>query len=120
MIKPYVESLSLQESWRAEDVYAECLYGHSVLYICTDGFVILKEMKDAYSEEKELFIWIAQSMNDDPRRSMIHEYSSELEQIAKQINAKKITFGSSRPGYERVLGEGWKMSRHFEKAVQHG
>jgi len=117
-VKPYLELIAKDYPWRPEDVYAECLYKDAVLYQNTDGFVVLKQVTEPYSEEQELFVWVACSYHNNGT-SVIHDYYHEIEQIALSIKAKRITFGAKRIGYDRVMSPEWSATRIYERAV-HG
>jgi hypothetical protein len=115
-VKPYLEEIAKDYPWRPEDVYAECLYKEAVLYQNTDGFVVLKQVNDPYSEERQLFIWIGCSY-ENKGGSLIDELYPEIEQIARSIQAKSITFGSKRIGYDRVMGPEWVATRTYERLI---
>ncbi len=61
-VKPGVEEILAtqpQLSYKPEDVYAECLYGESTLWVAEEGFVVARSYTDPYSGKKILFVWIA-------------------------------------------------------------
>lgn len=117
-VKPYLEEIAKGYTWRTEDVYAECLYKDAVLYQNTKGFVVLKQTIEPYSEEKQLFVWIACSYQNTGA-SVIDDYYHEIEEIARSIGAKAVTFGTKRIGYDRVMSPEWSATRMYERAI-HG
>lgn len=91
------------ETWRPEDVYAACVYGNAVLYTSPDGFLVFQPMKDEYTLEPYLHIWIAYGLGE----TLVKDYDSEVVRIAKTNNYEKITFKSPRRGWEKLSD--WKV-----------
>lgn len=90
------------ENWIPEDVYVAIINGTSTLHLgyldnqyC--GFLVLTPMKESYTNKQTLHVWLAYSERHD-----IHELAlQEVEQMARNINASKITLDSPRRGWER-------------------
>jgi hypothetical protein len=84
------------DGWIPEDVYAFLIGGHATLYVNEGewrGFVILQLLPN-YSG-KRLHIWIAHGVGE------VVSYMEEIRQIAKHAGADRITFESSRKGWEK-------------------
>jgi hypothetical protein len=78
--------------WIPEDIYAALQAGHSTLHVNGEGFVVLTPRKDF--DGMTLFVWVAYGEGD-----VFEKYLPELEMMARQINAKRIRFESSRKGW---------------------
>ncbi len=90
---------SSSQHWLPEDVYmalktesAEAFRG--VLEGETAGFVILQKHQSL--DGTELFIWAAHTMEDG------RDFYEDIEQIAKDVGAKRVVFWSNRMGWRRL------------------
>jgi hypothetical protein len=85
------------EQWIPEDVYASLMAGKSVLWLlkrdeyCV-GFLV------GYAKEDEFHIWCAYGMAGGE----LDKWFAILTDIARKGGAKRITFDSWRPGWNRV------------------
>jgi hypothetical protein len=109
MIKDGVEAVqSHQDAWIVEDVYHAIRAGISSLYIgFLDGeyvgFLVVTPQQNY--DGMQLFIWCCYAKTDhDP----IQLFSNDLKEIAEQVQAKRILFGSSRKWERRLSEHGWK------------
>lgn len=115
-VKEVLERLSsVSDGWIPEDVYAFLISGQATLYVNDGdwkGFCILQLVPD-YSQ-KRLHVWIAQT-TDDPKA-----YMAEVEMLARQIGASRITFDSPRKGWVRRaerLGFKPRMTRYEKELI---
>ena len=89
------------EWWIPEDIYADCVFQRSMLWLFKEndralGFVVLQP-----KEDKTLHIWCAYANEPNHmKRAFI-----EIQNIAKQGNMEKITFDSWRKGWEKMAKE---------------
>jgi hypothetical protein len=85
-----------------EDVYCAIKMGGASLHLLMVddvecGFVVLRGIQDF--DGARLHIWVLYAKSDV---DVMAEFSDELDNLARNINAAKITFGTSRRGWERV------------------
>lgn len=94
-----------QEGIWPEDVFADLKAGYSSLFLCEDGFVILRPEPTA-GARKRLLVWFAYSSSGS---SVIRKYADDIDAIAKMLECQTVEFAdpSARRGYERVLPEGY-------------
>lgn len=80
------------EPWIPEDVYAEIKNGAATLHMDKDGggFVVLQ--KQSQYDGISLHIWCAYSKSIKP----LEVYIQEIEQMARNIGAKRLTLSSKR------------------------
>ena len=89
------------EWWIPEDIYADCVFQRSMLWLFIEndralGFVVLQP-----KEDKTLHIWCAYANEPNHmKRAFI-----EIQNISKQGNMEKITFDSWRKGWEKMAKE---------------
>ena len=88
------------ETWRPEDVYAACVNAQAFFYVADDGFVVVKPLRDAYSGEQYLHVWIAWGDGVD----LVERYKSEVDKLAAVAGCNRIELVSPRRGWERVAG----------------
>lgn len=90
------------DGWIVEDVYCTLRQGGASLYLVDIdgeevGFVVLRQFNDY--DGPRLHIWLLHSRSDV---DVMAEFSDELDNIARQINASTITFGTTRRGWAKV------------------
>jgi hypothetical protein len=80
------------EPWIPEDIYTELKNGTATLHIEKDGggFVVLQ--KTPQYDGVALHIWAAYSEGLEP----LETYIAEIEQMARNIGAKRLTLSSKR------------------------
>ena len=80
------------EPWIPEDIYTELKNGTATLHVEKDGggFVVLQ--KQAQYDGIALHIWAAYSKSLKP----LENYIKEIEQMARNIGAKRLTLSSKR------------------------
>jgi hypothetical protein len=102
-IKKGLDNLLLKapDLWIPEDVYTELMLNKASLYIAEDtellGFTILNTTMQY--NMLMLNVWIAVSFSE-PENTLFA--INEVKKIAESINAKYITFSSSRKGIEKL------------------
>jgi len=87
------------EAWLAEDVYLELARGGSYLWATDDlqGFVVLQVHASPY--ERDLHVWIACNRTSAPAG----EFMPQLVDIAAAQGCDRVTWESSRKGWERAV-----------------
>lgn len=90
------------DGWIAEDVYFTLRNGGATLYLVLIdgeevGFVVLRSISDF--DGQRLHIWLLHARSDV---DVMAEFSDELDNIARSINASHITFGTTRRGWAKV------------------
>ena len=93
---------------RTEDVYLDLALKRSLLFVCDDGFVILKKEQKA-NLDWEALIWWAYSKSST---SAILHYEEQVAEIAKILECTSVGFldPNARRGYDRVLPDNWTLS----------
>lgn len=100
--------------WRPEDVYAQCYAGHAFLWLCDDGFMVVKITQNQFDLEKELFVWICCSSSENG----ITDYMEDIKIFAKEYQCKRISFESPRSGFHRLARQNnWKEMTRFTFSV---
>ena len=84
--------------WIPEDIYAACVNQQAFFYLVDDGFVVLRSYidDDGYLA---LLVWVAVSDSND--HGALERNAPAIEQKAQEINARRVVFHSTRPGYLR-------------------
>lgn len=87
------------EAWLAEDVYLELARGGSYLWTTPDleGFVVIQIHSTPF--ERDLHVWIACNRTDAPAG----EFIPQLKDIAAEAQCDRVTWESSRKGWERAI-----------------
>ena len=108
------------QDWIAEDIYSAIRANSSWLYLglvqhAYVGFCVLTPTVGYAC--KMLHVWCVYNATD---LDVIALFADELEKIARSIGARKITFLSPRPGWERRLkGYGFRPGDTlYEKDVK--
>ena len=83
-----------QADWIPEDVYSAIQSGTSTLHVADEGFFVLTPRNDFNGVT--LFVWIAYGEGN-----VFEKYEPQLEQMARQIKARRIRFESSRRGWSK-------------------
>lgn len=91
------------DDWLPEDVYMLLKNGGATLYIGEDdegdyqGFIVLRLIPTFHGSKVE--VWCAHSST---RRPIMERYWPEVQAIAKQAGASRISFSSAREEWHRV------------------
>jgi hypothetical protein len=91
------------DDWMPEDIYMSIRQGQAALYVGEDeqgeyqGFLIMQVIPMFHGAK--LHVWCAYSAAKQP---LMRTYFSQLQDIARQVKAKKITFSSNREEWEIV------------------
>ena len=88
-----------EEPFIPEDVYASVKTGASHLYLVDNGFVVLQNIKESYTNDPILFVWLAWHTGEEDLSDFVYD---ELNKIAKSIGAKTIQWTSPRRWTRRV------------------
>ncbi len=102
-----LETCRLQDTgdvW-LEDIYACIKYGHATLHVGLvdgryGGFIILTVQTDAHTARQHLHVWYCSNHDgfDILTQGQVH-----LEEMARRMNASKITLRADRMSFERLL-----------------
>jgi hypothetical protein len=97
-IKPSLEEISkLGGDWIPEDAYCDIKVGKAQLYLgIKDGYFIGYIITQLIGQS--LHVWAAYSNSHD----ILSEGLKQIADIAKQMNAKEITFNSYRSGWKKI------------------
>lgn len=95
-------SIESPDGWIAEDVYCALRNGTATLYLVVideeeAGFVVLRSIGGFDGQRLHIWLLHARSGVD-----VMAEFSDELDNIARSINASIITFGTTRRGWAKV------------------
>ena len=115
-IKQSVEQIRVdcKVEWRSEDVYAQCYAGHAFLWMCDDGFMVVKIQCNQFTLAKELFVWICWSGH----AKGISEYMPDIKDFAAEHQCKKVVFGSPRKGFSKLADQNqWRQVTEFSFTV---
>ena len=86
------------ECWIPEDVYAKAIYQQAHIWLVksengnTDGFFILEPSGDT------CHVWCAWAVESD----LLVDGVEQIEKIARETGARRITFDTNRAGWSRV------------------
>lgn len=102
-----VQNRSNQSHWLPEDVYFACRSGASKLHVSYvdgeySGFCVLTPVQ--HYDGTVLHIWCAYNASN---HDVLTLYEEDIEQIARAIKARRITFWSSRKFERRVAKYGY-------------
>jgi hypothetical protein len=85
------------EDWIPEDIYANCLFGKSLLWV-----FIVDNKPVAFAvllpEGETVHVWCGWTSVP----GMLDQYIAETEKILRSMNYTKISFSSWRPGWDKV------------------
>lgn len=100
--------ISLDDARLYAQVFVACRRSRAFLFESPEGFVVLRPLAS-----KGLWIWIAESNRPVDRLS----YLNEIIDLARQVGAKYLGFGSDRKGFYRVAP---KLGFEPEEAIYNG
>ena len=101
-LRDSIISIEQPDGWLPEDVYCAVKMGGASLYLVMVndievGFLVLRALQDF--DGPRLHIWILHAYSD---ADVMAEFSDKLDDLARQIKATRITFGTTRRGWEKV------------------
>ncbi|WP_163557594.1 hypothetical protein [Halomonas sp. NO4] len=96
--------------WSPDDVYAACVEGRAFLFVCPEGFCILRPLAGSVTTVQ---VWIVYGEGD----SLITRYEPEIERLAREIGARRLVFTSTRPGYRRVMRRWSRDGNDYERYI---
>lgn len=90
------------EEWIPEDIYSECMNGRALAFVGTEGaeakgFLIVQPMG------KHMHVWAAWSLINN--EEFVIEGLKFAKDLARQSNAKYLTFSSHRKGWTKRAAE---------------
>ena len=91
------------DDWIPEDVYHLIKAGDSALYMALrdgtyDGFLVVRQLVAEFSRTPTLHVWLAYHVTTDDVREHVDGF---LRQLAQNMGARRITFGSPRMGWAK-------------------
>ncbi|MCF2133870.1 MULTISPECIES: hypothetical protein [Mycetohabitans] len=108
------------DGWLPEDVYCAIKLGGASLYLLEvdgkrQGFVVLRVIHEI--DGPRLHIWVLYA---DTRVDVMALFSDDIDAIARAAGASKVTFGTTRCGWQRVAPRyGFKRRETlYERNVQ--
>jgi hypothetical protein len=104
-VRPALDSMGKGDGWIPEDLYMAIKTNAATLYMVSidgdeHGFLILRVLHDF--DGPRLHIWVLYSFS---KVDLMTEFDEHLTNIARQVNASRITFGSTRKGWSKVAGK---------------
>jgi hypothetical protein len=101
-VRPGLEAMDKGDGWLPEDLYLSLKTNGATLYMVTidgteHGFLVLRSIPDF--DGVRLHIWV---LNSNSKVDLMAEFSDELDAIGRSINATRLTFSSTRPGWAKV------------------
>lgn len=91
------------DDWLPEDIYMSIKLGNAALYIGEDehgdylGFLVMQVLPMFHGSK--LHIWCAYSATKMP---LMRSFFPQIQEIAKQVSAKKISFSSMREEWDKA------------------
>jgi hypothetical protein len=105
-----------QLTYRAEDVYAECMSGNATLFILGKNFAVTTMYLDKFTDSKIFLVWLAWGRN----MQNAHKLVTFFEQVARDSGCAYIESMTSidRLG-EYHLENGWRLdTRVFRRDLE--
>ena len=104
-IRDAVAAILAGDGETPEEVYAECRFGRAQLYVCAQGFVVLKKYLREDNGCPELLVWLAQGEGG----GLLQAHLPQLERIARELGAATLVFRTRRRGFARLLDARWQL-----------
>jgi hypothetical protein len=82
-----------KERFIPEDVYASIKTGAAQLFTAPDGFMVLQNQRNEFTNQPTLHVWLTYHANNE---DISEETFRDLLKLADNIGAKEITFSSPR------------------------
>lgn len=103
-VRPALDSIERSDGWIPEDVFMTLRSNGATLYMIYDetgaqaGFFILRLLPDF--DGTRVHVWILHAV--DTEFDVMAEFSDDLDKLARQAGARRITFSSPRNGWGKV------------------
>lgn len=97
-----------QLTFRAEDVYAECLHGEAVLWVTDDSFFVTQHSTDPFNNQNSLIFWLGWTSKKGT--NVINKYYPFFNEVAK--NAGYTNLVAKTPIHkfgEHLLRNEWEL-----------
>jgi len=95
-------------TYRAEDVYAECVNGQALLWITGEGFVVTTVEVDRFTGDKTLLVWLAWARHRGEKKAAY--YLPFFEQKARDARLQKMEVRSAvRQMIDYLENDGWLL-----------
>jgi hypothetical protein len=103
-VRPALETMDRPDGWIAEDIYLMLRSNGASLYMIYDetgakaGFFILRLLQDF--DGPRVHIWILHARDAD--FDVMAAFDSELQELARNAGAVRLTFSTNRPGWHKL------------------
>lgn len=103
-VRPALETVPRADGWLVEDVYMVLRSNGATLYMIYDetgqpaGFFILRLLQEFDGPRVHIWILYAKDADFDP----MGIFADDLERMARQAGALRLTFSTNRPGWHKV------------------
>ena len=108
-VKQGIEEILAQQpqlTFRAEDVYAECVSGEAILWVAPEGFVITSTEFDRFNGQKSLLVWLAWAK--ELGNNCVIKYWDFFATVAKEAKYSKLMVKTPVTKLEPyLLKQGW-------------
>jgi hypothetical protein len=123
LIRDDIATISRADGWLDADVYMTIRSNGATLFLIYDadlqyaGFAVLRLMSEF--DGPRLHLWILYAK--DAEFDVIDEFEEDLMNIARAAKAQRVTFGTTRPGFEKIATRrGFKLREVvYERAVKY-
>lgn len=115
-VAPLAQRVLDGAAFTADDLARECREGRALCFYASGwGLVVCKLLPNRRHNDLELEVWLAVSFG--PHQA-VEQFTPEIEEIARRLQAKRVVFSTFRPGWMRHPPDGWKMREMtFEREV---
>lgn len=86
------------EPWVPLDVYRYVRSGQAGLYVCDDGFVVLRKLAEEFSREPYLHVW-AMWFRPGKGKEKRSDLIAWLDRMREELSCAWIEYGSPRMGW---------------------
>jgi hypothetical protein len=103
-VRPALETVPRADGWLVEDIYMMLRSNGATLYMIYDetgekaGFFVLRLLPEFDGPRVHIFILYAKDTDFDPMAL----FMGDLDRMAMQAGATRITFSTNRPGWHKV------------------
>lgn len=94
--------------WKVGNVLSECEQKKAFLMECDDGFIVYRIIKNRFTNESILFVWIVYAYKAGKKFIQDTSYHQFFKSLAEKNGAHSIEFETIRSGYDKKLPNYWK------------
>lgn len=106
-IRGSIAEILAHDDDRPEDVYAAVVNRQASLFVCDEGFVVLRIIHVPQRGLCECLVWLACGIGAPGH---IERYIDQLKELARAGGASRLKFRSNRYGFDRLVESGWRRS----------